>query len=95
MAARKSAIEVGNVVALTGKFLQSTGQVSGGEGGRKWRVLRVDGDFVTVDSPRDPMVSFSKEEFETLSDDDKFLATHRRFHQANLYVVGKPSSRHA
>ncbi len=91
----KRDITVGSVVALTGKFLKSTGQFTGSDARKRWTVLFVDGDFVTVDEPRDWRLSFSEDEFNDLSDNDKFIVTHRRFNRSNLYVYGTLDVRNA
>jgi hypothetical protein len=91
----KREITVGSVVALTGKFLKSTGQFASADARKRWQVLFIDGDFVTVDEPRDWRASFSEDEFNELSDNDKFIVTHRRFHRGNLYVHGTLDVRNA
>jgi hypothetical protein len=91
----KRDITVGSVVALTGKFLKSTGQFTSSDARKRWTVVLVDGDFISVDEPRDWKENFSAEEFETFSERDKFIVTHRRFHRGNLYVHGTLDVRNA
>jgi hypothetical protein len=93
--ATKREIIVGSVVALTGKFLRSTGQFTSSDAHKRWTVTLIDGDFVSVDEARDWRETFAPEEFETFSDRDKFIVSHRRFHRDNLYVHGTSDARNA
>lgn len=93
--ATKREIVVGSVVALTAKFLRSTGQYTSPDARKRWTVTHVDGDFISVDEPRDWQDTFSPEEFATFSERDKFIVSHRRFHRGNLYVHGTLDSRNA
>jgi len=95
MAKSKRDIVVGSVVALTGKFLRSTGQFTSPDARKRWTVTLIDGDFISVDEPRDWRETFSPEEFSTFSERDKFIVSHRRFHRGNLYVHGTLDSRNA
>ena len=90
-------IEVGSKVALTGRFLKSTGQHTSPDAHKKWTVIYIDksGMFVNVDEPRDWHEWYTQEEFDAMSDEDKLIVSHKRFHIGNLYVVGTLDVRNA
>ncbi len=77
----------GDVVALTGKFLKSTGQQVGGEGRKQWKVVGTSGDFVIVNEPADTAWYTAAE----LAADPSLKW--RRINSANLYRVGTLTSR--
>lgn len=59
--------KVGDRVRLTGKFLRSTGQFTGGDSRSKWEVLAVSEgkqspDMITVNEPRSDMSFWTAEE---------------------------------
>lgn len=89
----KVTFKVGDRVQFSGKFLQSTGQVAGGEGRKVWTILHVDdrhgSTIVQVNEPA-TLDYYSAEELAA----DPSLRN-RRINAANLKHYGKPSSRDA
>lgn len=87
---------VGDKVQLTGKFLRSTGQITGSEGQRKWIVQACDcahcrsGQFIRTDERRSAelLEYYTAEE---LAENEALYWRH--INTANLKLVGKPSSR--
>jgi len=80
----------GTKVRLSGKFLRSTGQISGGEGSKVWTVLDApcSDRLVAVDEERACPEDFTPEEYAA----DPSLKW-RRIAKANLTVVGQLDSR--
>jgi hypothetical protein len=90
-------------VQLTGKFLRSTGQVTGGEGHKKWTVqactcrMCVSGRFVAVDQVK-PECDPKSPDY-----DPQFIADlhaeggsdWRHINKENLYVIGQSDHRNA
>jgi hypothetical protein len=92
---RSTEITSGTPVRLTGSYLRSTGQVTGGEGSSRWKlegscscgcIARAEpGSIIAVNEPADPMW-FTAEE---LAASPRW----RHINAANLQVVGgKPKA---
>lgn len=86
---RKQEIKVGDKVALTGKFLKSTGQHKGFEANKEWLVVGFwgEGRFAFVDEP-----PAFPEMFADLAEDDP-ARNYRSIAVGNLYKVGTLTSR--
>jgi hypothetical protein len=78
---------VGDKVKLTGKFLRSTGQLTGSEGLSQWTIIALRDEFAVVDQP----VGFDCWTPEEHAADP--LLKWRRIHTGNLYRVGTLSGR--
>lgn len=83
----KHTFKVGDKVKLTSKFLRSTGQYVGGEGSKRWTVLRI-GHFVIVDEEISPAM------LQTMFSTDELAADpslkYRRIAAGNLMLASKP-----
>lgn len=92
MSKKTPTFKVGNKVKLTAKFLRSTGQYAGGEGGKRWTVLSVSNgshpmsiSLVTVDEIREDLSYWTAEEL--AADPD---LKYRRIAAGNLMLASKP-----
>jgi len=89
--AKSKKFNVGDKVRLTGAFLRSTGQFTGDEPRKVWKVVFVrDGkygssDIVAVDEPREDLSYWTKEELDR-NPELKF----RHIAAGNLQLAGRP-----
>ena len=81
--------QIGTKVRFSGKFLRSTGQMVGGEGGKVFTVLGLsDNGWLTVDEPFGDLSYFTPAELEK----DPSLKW-RRIAACNVTIVGQLDSR--